>query len=89
MAREELRAASEELREASDLAEGEAAERLATQADQVGELATREADPDHGRLDRHRHALEELVNDVGDRAAERVEAARERIREYRKGVEGV
>lgn len=89
MTRELLREASEHLETASELTEGAVADRISTQAEQIGELTERESGPDHGRLDRHMHALKEIAGDLSGEAADRVESARERLREYRTGVEGV
>jgi outer membrane murein-binding lipoprotein Lpp len=90
MARDELQAASDELRKAGESVDDEAVrERLHGQSDQLATLATRELGPDHGRLDRHMNALAELGEEVDGEASEHVERAREKVREYRETVEGV
>lgn len=90
MARESLERASEELRRASELVDGDVRQRLYDQSNQLANLATRDQAPDHGRLDRHMNALHQIAADLGDGdAADRVETARESVKEYRKTVEGV
>jgi hypothetical protein len=89
MAREELEAASEELRKASELTDGDLRERLYDHSNQVAELASREQGPDHGRLDRHMTALYEIAGDTDGALHDHVIAARERLKEYRKGVAGI
>jgi hypothetical protein len=89
MSREELEAASEELRRASELAEGGLRERLYDHSNQIATLASRDEGPDHGRLDRHMNALYEIAGDTGGDLHDHVVAAREHLREYRTGVEGI
>jgi hypothetical protein len=89
MAREELQAASEELRAAAVAADEGVRERIYEQSNQLASLATRDADPDHGRLDRHMHALAELADETDDEVHEHVVAARESIREFREDLPGV
>lgn len=89
MARTELQTASDELRQASELVDGDAEERLYEQSNQLAQLATRDVAPDHGRLDRHMNALSELSEQVEGEAKEHVDAARNSVKEYRKTVEGV
>lgn len=93
MSRDHLETASELLADASDRAGGEndddLAERLQTQADAVLALANRDRGPDHGRLDRHMHALGELRDDASGDVADTIDRALDEVREYRKGVEGV
>lgn len=89
MTREQLQAASEALRRASDLTDGDAARRLTDQANQFATLATRESGPDHGRLARHTNALNELRDELEGEAADQVASALDSVREYRKTVEGV
>jgi hypothetical protein len=89
MAREALEAASDELRKASELADGDRQRRLYDHSKQIAELASREEGPDHGRLDRHMNALYEIAGDTDGDLHDHVVAAREQLKEYRSGVEGV
>ncbi|WP_338740192.1 DUF7553 family protein [Haloplanus salilacus] len=83
----ELERASDELDAAAELADGDASERLATQADHLAELA--ETGADHGRLARHENTLRELEADAGDDVAARIDAAMDSITAYRETIEGV
>lgn len=87
MTRETLATASETLESAADATGGDdAAERLSSLADQLDALATRDRDPDHGRLARIENALTDLEDaDVG----ERVESAHESVVAFRETIEGV
>jgi hypothetical protein len=87
MSRDNLRRASEELRAAADLTDGDERNRLDRQADQLADLADTGAD--HGRLARHENALRELAAATGPDAGERIDAAMAAIRAYRETVEGV
>jgi hypothetical protein len=89
MTRTELQRASEELRRASELADGDLRERLYDHSNQVARLATREEGPDHGRLDRHMNALHEIAGETDGELHDHVVAAREHLEEYRRGVAGV
>jgi gas vesicle protein len=89
MVRDELRTASNELREAAEAASGEAKDRIYEQSNQLATLATRDQDPDHGRLDRHMHALAELMDETDGEIHDHIETAREAVRSYREGVPGV
>ncbi|MFB6282111.1 MAG: hypothetical protein ABEH40_08835 [Haloferacaceae archaeon] len=89
MSREELDEASDLCRRAAAEATGEARERLYEQSEQLATLADRDRGPDHGRLARHMNALDELEGEVGGEAADLVGRARDRVGEYRQGVEGV
>jgi hypothetical protein len=89
MTRTELQRASEELRRASELADGDRQERLYDHSNQVARLATREEGPDHGRLDRHMNALHEIAGETDGELHDHVVAAREHLEEYRRGVAGV
>jgi hypothetical protein len=89
MPREELKTASDTLRKAAELVDEETQKRLHEQSDQLAKLATRDADPDHGRLDRHMNALYELAGDLDGEAEELVRDARDSVKEYRKTVPGV
>ena len=89
MPRDELQEASDTLRQAAELVDEETQKRLHDQSDQLATLATRDADPDHGRLDRHMNALHELAGQLDGEAEELVRSARESVKEYRKTVPGV
>jgi hypothetical protein len=90
MAREKLREASDLLREASELADAaDTQKRLYEQSDQLARLATREQEPDHGRLAKHMNALYELTNELDGDASRLTEEARESVAEFRETVEGV
>lgn len=90
MVREELKAASESLREAAELTGDETLEeRVYNQSLEIAELATADRGPDHGRLDRHRNILLDIRDDAETEVAELVEEAMEHVRSYREGVEGV
>ncbi|MFB6068937.1 MAG: hypothetical protein ABEJ90_03320 [Halobacterium sp.] len=89
MARDQLQTASEALRRASELADGDAARRLTDQSNQFETLATRDSGPDHGRLARHTNALTELRDELDGEAAAQVEAAIDAVKQYRETVEGV
>lgn len=88
MSQEKLREASDVLREASESTDGEASERLRTQADALAELADAKRGPDHGRVARHQQKLREIeatASEVGDG----IERANALLDEYRETVEGV
>jgi len=89
MVRDELRAASQELRDAAAAADGDLEERIYQQSNQLAETAAREQDPDHGRLARHTNALHDLLDDAGGEIRDSVERAIEHVETYREGVEGV
>lgn len=89
MVRDELQQASDTLREASELVDEETQKRLYDQSNQLAELATRDTDPDHGRLDRHMNVLHELGSELDGEASELVQSARHSVKEYRKTVPGV
>ncbi|WP_136600562.1 DUF7553 family protein [Salinigranum halophilum] len=89
MSRTALEAASEELRKASELAEGDLQGRLYDHSNQIATLAAREEGPDHGRLDRHMNALYEIAGETEGDLHDHVVAAREQLTEYRRGVAGV
>lgn len=90
MVREELKAASEVLREAAELTQDETVEeRVYNQSLELAELATADRGPDHGRLDRHRHILLDIRESADTEVAALVGEAMEHLRSYREGVEGV
>jgi hypothetical protein len=84
---QQLELASEELRAAADLADGDERDRLETQADSLAELA--ETGADHGRLARHENALREVEAATGDEVGEHIQAAMDAITEHRKTLDGV
>lgn len=88
--REQLKSASEILHTASEEVSSQAAkERLAEQADHIETLAEADRGPDHGRLARHEHALEEIKALLGPEHEGSVDEALEEMRSYRETVEGV
>jgi GAF domain-containing protein len=90
MTREHLKSASETLRTASEEASNEAAtERLTEQAEHLSELADADRGPDHGRLARHEHALEDVKALLGPEHEGYVDEALEEMRSYRETLEGV
>jgi hypothetical protein len=92
MAREELQAASEALREAAAAApDVDTEERLYEQSRQFADLATADRGPDHGRLARHENVLKEALDELEGEgeATEKVESALDHITEYRSDVPGV
>ena len=89
MVRDELQSASEKLAEASVAADGEVAETLDDQSEQLERLATRDRGADHGRLARHETVLGEIRETNAGEVADLVEAALADMRSYREGVEGV
>ena len=89
MARERLQTASDELRKASELADGGVQERLYEQSNQFARLANADRGPDHGRLARHLNVLSEVKEELNEDALEHLEAAREAIVAYRETVEGI
>lgn len=90
MAREELEAASESLREAAErVDDADAEERIYEQSRQFAGLATADRGPDHGRLARHENILHDLIDSTAGEASERVQEALEHVQSYREGVEGV
>jgi len=64
-------------------------QRLYDQSEQLAKLAASEDGPDHGRLARITHALDELQADVGADAGEHVAAAKGSVEAYRETVDGV
>lgn len=90
MVREELKAASEDLRAASDAADGAAVrEELSDLADHMAHLATRDRGPDHGRMARHDRAMLHLIEETEGAVRDHVESALDRLRSYRSTVDGV
>lgn len=86
MTREKLVTASKTLEQAATGAHERHRQRIEEQSDQIMQLAERDQDPDHGRLDRHMNVLRELHDETDNPDVER---AYERIREYRRSVSGV
>lgn len=90
MTREQLKEASNDLREAAEASDNEdLQERIHTQSDQLAELAEADKGPDHGRLARHMNVLAEIAGEATDKVKQKVKAARDKVAEYRSGVEGV
>jgi len=87
MAHDQLERASEELRAAAELATGEAADRLSSQADTVEKLAATGAD--HGRLARHENALREIKADADEAVVDHIDEAMSAITAYRETIDGV
>lgn len=88
MGQSKLHDASEILREASESAEGEPAERLRTQADALANHADAERGPDHGQVARHQGKLREIKEDAAA-VAEEIDRAYTLCNEYRETIEGV
>ena len=89
---DELERASDALREASEAASTDTLRtRLGERADATAMLAEKERKPDHGRLAREDSILVETLADADadDEVHERVESARDEIKEFRKDVPGV
>lgn len=84
-----LRRAGDLLADASESAEGDAADRLRDLGDTCHDLADRARGPDHGRLARLLNALGEVEPDLDDEGRDRLEEARSAISTYREDVEGV
>lgn len=84
-----LRAARDHLAAAGEAATGDVAARLRELSDQLDRLADRDRGPDHGRLARLQIAFDEIADDLSGEALDELQAAREEITEYRKGVPGV
>jgi hypothetical protein len=90
MSREDhLEDAAAALRQASESADDESAERLTKKADSFEEAAAEGKTLDHGTLARHEHGLREIADDEGSDVAEHIDAALGAITEYRSTVEGV
>lgn len=90
MVREPLRAASDLLRQASESAsDADLEERLYEQSNQLARLATADDGPDHGRLARIMHVLDEIADDLEGDAKDAVEDAYDNVKDYRSTVEGV
>jgi gas vesicle protein len=89
MVRDKLSDASDNLREAAIEAKADFEERLYERSDELANLAAADEGPDHGRLARITHALEDLGEDVEEETREHVQKAKEKVKEYREGVDGV
>lgn len=90
MTRTALEAAAQSLSDAADAADSdEASDRLETQSTKLQQLATADRGPDHGRLARHEHILNEIADEQGGAVADRVEDALDSIHEFRETLEGV
>jgi len=84
-----LRRAGDLLADASESADGDAADRLRELSDTCHDLADRDRGPDHGRLARILNALGEVEPDLDDEARDLVDGARSELTAYREDVEGV
>lgn len=85
---EQLRMAVKRLETAAnDISDQEDAARLAEFADQLSGLLAEGRTPDHGRLARILHVLDEIEAETDPAAS--VDQAREALIAYREGVEGV
>lgn len=62
--------------------------RVRVQAEQLESLATRGRVPDHGRLARHQHVIQELKVEA-DEVADQLERVNELLVTVREGIEGV
>lgn len=89
MAREELEEAAEVLQQAVNATTDKLRDRIEAQADQVATLADRERGPDHGRLDRHQHALKRIREEAEAEVQDYLDEANELLEKYRETVEGV
>ncbi|MGB9964333.1 hypothetical protein [Halobacterium sp. CBA1126] len=91
MVREDLRAASDHLRAAAvAAADADHEQRLYDQSDALAELATADDGPDHGRLARITHTLDDLADAVNDDdARESIADAKASVEAYRETVDGV
>lgn len=89
MAHTELIAASDALKAAADHASSDRSTQLTETAETLTTLAEREPGPDHGRLARLEYTLRELKESADEEVVDRIEAAVDHIKEYRKTVEGV
>lgn len=90
MAHGELADAAAALQAAAEAHDDDTAtNRLREHAGQLTELAARDRGPDHGRLARHLHVLNEVATDAPDEAATEIERARALLTAYRETVEGV
>jgi len=90
MVREELKRASDRLREASEAADEDGVrDRLYDQSDEFARMATADRGPDHGRLARHENILAEIKKNGNDAVGEHIDEAKEAITEYREDLPGV
>lgn len=89
MTREQLRSASDRLRDAAADAPDDLSARLEGQADRIQDLAEREHSVDHGTLARVETKLGNLKDEASAAIAEEIDAALEDVREFRSTVEGV
>lgn len=88
--REQLEEAARRLDAAAiAVADDEDAERLAGFADRLSGFVEDDRTPDHGRLARILHVLDEIEADADADAAAAIDRTREAITTYREGVEGV
>jgi hypothetical protein len=89
MASDHLAAAAELLEDAASEADSGSANRLREQADGLSRLVARDRGPDHGRLARITHVLDDLSGDLDGDAKASVDEAKDHIEAYRETVDGV
>ena len=89
MGSDHLADAAELLEDAASEAASEHANRLREQADGLSRLADRDRGPDHGRLARITHVLDDVSGDLDGDAAEHVAAAKAQVEAFRETVDGV
>ncbi len=89
MSENQLRTASDNLRQAAVSTTGEERERIYDHSNQLAELATADRKPDQGRLARHIQTLREIRDETDGETAEHISAAIEAVQEYREGIGGV
>ena len=88
MSADELQNARDELSTARDLADGEAAERIANLVDSVDDALDAGRTVDHGKLARMDRTLADVQEDASGDVEAAVQDARDALRSYREGVPG-
>lgn len=90
MSREQLRNASDLLREAGELTDDEELQqRIHNQSNELAKAVNADHDPDHGQLARHMNALAEIADEIREEGEATVHEARDAVAEFRSTVEGV
>lgn len=90
MTHEDLRAAGESLRRASEATEDpDLRERLDDKADRLEAFADRPRGPDHGQMARIQAHLREIRDDADGALDEYIDEANDHVNAYRETVEGV
>ncbi|MFC4551351.1 MULTISPECIES: DUF7553 family protein [Halorussus] len=92
--RAELRQAADRLDDVRERAsDDEAAERLDSLSGQLRKMADGDRGPDHGRLARIQHTIDDIEDDLADSdpdaAGDDLDAALEHVVSYRETVQGV